>query len=84
MRATDRKGNRCRICGKPILIITQSPYRKYLVDEKVVFIEADPDGEEFVRFEGGKVKGKEIPGNSDQMGEPVYRPHKCGKGARKG
>ena len=77
---------RCKFCGKPIDIITWGVYRKAVVDAEAVMVRADPDGEEFIRVDGSKVRG--IPMeifeplqydlNPSEF-EYVYRPHRCGK-----
>lgn len=66
----------CRLCGKPIAIITWGVYRKVVVDAEAVMVEANPEGEEFVRIDGSKVKGFEVDFISDSEGaEPAYRMH---------
>ena len=71
----------CRICGKKIGIITRGIYRKVIVDAEAVEVIADPEGEEFIRVDGSKVRGKEAePGIIQQKTEWAYRPHSktCG------
>ena len=46
----------CRFCGKPIAVITWGVYRKIVVDAAAVMVEADPEGEEFVRVDGSKIR----------------------------
>lgn len=66
----------CRFCGKPIAIITWGVYRKVVVDAEAVMVEANPEGEEFVRIDGSKVKGFEVDFISDSgSAEPAYRMH---------
>lgn len=66
----------CRFCGKPIAIITWGVYRKVVVDAAAVMVEANPEGEEFVRIDGSKVKGFEVDFISDsERAEPAYRMH---------
>lgn len=48
---------KCRKCGRPVSVITYGIYRKVLVDAKAVEVIADPEGEEFVRHDGSKVRG---------------------------
>ena len=70
---------RCRVCGKPIGIITWGIYRKIIVDAEALDVVPDPHGEEFVRIDGSKIRGVVAePGTI--MTEPAYRPHRktCG------
>lgn len=80
---------RCRKCGKPVWVITWGVYRKVLVDAEEVGIIPAAAGEEFVRIDGSKVRGKEIDpkkafamtrGTSKNFVAYVYRPHRktCG------
>ena len=66
----------CRFCGKQIAVITWGVYRKVVVDAAAVMVEADPDGEEFVRVDGSKVLGKAVPYEKTGTGEPAYRIHR--------
>ena len=50
---------KCRKCGRPVSVITWGIYRKILVDAEAVKVIADPEGEEFVRHDGSKVRGRE-------------------------
>ena len=70
---------RCRVCGKRIDIITQGIYRKVVVDANALDVVQDPDGEEFVRIDGSKIRGHEAEIGTLQA-EPAYRPHRktCG------
>ena len=71
----------CRFCGKPVAIITWGIYRKIVVDAEAVMVEANPQGDEFVRIDGSKVKAFEVDFISDSgTAEPAYRPHRwsCG------
>ena len=65
---------RCRVCGKPIGIITWGVYRKIIVDADALDVVSDPDGEEFVRIDGSKIQGREAEIGTLQA-EPAYRPH---------
>lgn len=65
----------CRFCGKEIGIITYGIYRKTLVDIDSVLVVPDENGEIFVRIDGTKVKGREVPYESAENAEPAYRPH---------
>ena len=65
----------CRWCGKKIGIITWGVYRKVVVDAEAVDVVPDPEGEEFVRIDGSKMRGREAPMGTIQA-EPAYRPHR--------
>ena len=69
----------CRKCGKMVDVITWGIYRKILVDAEAVEVIADPQGEQFVRIDGSKIKGLEVAYDSTVNAEPAYRPHKCGR-----
>lgn len=65
----------CRFCGKKIGIITWGVYRKVVVDAAAVFVVPDAEGEEFVRIDGSKVRGREA--EIGTIGaEPAYRIHR--------
>ena len=71
----------CRKCGKPIQIIERVVFRKVILDAEALEIIADPEGEEFVRIDGSKVRGKEADiGIIQQKTEWAYRMHRktCG------
>lgn len=70
----------CRKCGKPVAVITWGVYRKILVDAEAVDVVPDPHGEEFVRIDGSKIRGREVPMESAYDYEAAYRPHRktCG------
>lgn len=70
----------CRLCGKPVGVITRGVYRKVLVDAEAVDVVPDPEGEEFLRIDGSKIRGKEAEPGTLQT-EPAYRPHRksCGE-----
>ena len=70
---------RCRKCGKPVAVITWGVYRKALVDATAVMVVADPEGEEFIRIDGSKVRAREADIGTIQA-EPAYRLHRktCG------
>ena len=72
---------KCKFCGKPIMVITYGVYRKAVVDAEAVMVEANPEGEDFVRIDGSKVKGFEVDFISDKTAEPAYRMHgkTCGR-----
>ena len=71
-----KKEIRCRFCGKKIAVIKRGRYRKVVVDAEVVYVAADPLGEEFIRPDGNKVLALEIALDSTVPGEWAYRPHK--------
>ena len=71
---------KCRFCGKPIAVITYGIYRKSVVDAEAVDVVPDENGEEFVRIDGSKIRGREA--EIGTMGtEPAYRihGHSCGR-----
>ena len=72
--------NRCRKCGKQVSVITWGVYRKVLVDAAAVMVVADEYGEEFIRVDGSKLRGREVDFDSGESAEPAYRPHRktCG------
>ena len=67
---------RCRFCGKQIGIITWGVYRKVVVDAKAVEVVPDEFGEEFVRIDGSKIRGREVFNESAYDYEMAYRPHR--------
>ena len=67
--------DKCRFCGKRIAIITWGVHRKAVVDAEAVEVVPDPDGEDFVRIEGSKIKGREVSMDSAYDYEMAYRPH---------
>ena len=71
----------CRFCGRKISIITWGVYRKIVVDAEAVDVVPDEFGEEFVRIDGSKVRGREA--DIGTLGaEPAYRIHRktCSSG----
>lgn len=68
----------CKFCGKQIGIITWGIYRKIVVDAEAVDVVPDEEGEEFVRIDGSKVRGREADiGEIGTIGsEPAYRMHR--------
>ena len=74
----------CRYCGKQIGIITWGVFRKAVVDAEAVDVVPDADGEDFVRIDGSKIRGREA--EIGTIGaEPAYRLHRknCTGGARR-
>ena len=69
----------CRHCGEKVMIIEWGIYRKVLVDAEVVNVRADPDGQEYIRIDGSKVRGYAAPIDMPNT-EPAYCPHSrtCG------
>jgi len=70
----------CRRCGKRIGIIEWGVYRKALVDIPACRVIADPDGEEFVRIDGSKIRARETDDLENGRIEYAYRLHRktCG------
>ena len=70
----------CRFCGKPIMVVAWGIYRKVVVDAEAVMVAADPEGEEYVRIDGTKIRAREVPYESEEKAEPAYRIHRktCG------
>lgn len=70
----------CRFCGKPIMVVVWGIYRKVVVDAEAVEVIADPEGEEFVRIDGTKVRAREAEPGIIQGTEWAYRIHRktCG------
>ena len=70
--------DKCRKCGKQIAVIEWGLYRKTVVDAKAVEVIADPEGEDFIRFDGSKVRGRAA--SKDEVmtvfSEFAYRPHR--------
>ena len=69
----------CRKCGKQVAVISWGVYRNALVDAEPVWVRTDPDGEDFVRIDGSKVRGV-IAEIGAVQAEPAYRQHRktCG------
>ena len=71
----------CRKCGKEICVLTFGMYRNCVVDAGAVTVVPDPEGEEYVRMDGSKIKGR--PAEFETTGaEYAYRLHRksCGGG----
>ena len=73
---------KCRKCGKEIAIISYGIYRKTVVDPGAVMVVADPEGIEYVRIDGSKLRGREVEFDSGEISEPAYRMHRmtCRRG----
>lgn len=68
---------RCQECGQEIAVITWWGLNKrMIVDAEAVMVTADADGEDYVRIDGSKVKGREVPIDSIEPAEPAYRMHR--------
>ena len=65
---------KCRKCGKPVSVITWGVYRKVLVDAEAVNVVPDPEGFEFIRIDGRKIRGS-IANPGTLQTEYAYRPH---------
>ena len=65
---------KCRKCGKPVSVITWGVYRKVLVDAEAVNVVPDPEGFEFIRIDGSKIRGS-IANPGTLQTEYAYRPH---------
>ena len=74
--------NRCRFCGQEITIITWGVYRKIVVDAEPVWVLPDAEGEEFVRIDGSKMKGRDVD-LAEENPEPAYRIHRMSCGVKK-
>ena len=66
----------CKKCGRRVNIITWGVYRKVLVDAVAVEVIADPEGEDFVRIDGSKVRGFEAAIDCELPTEIAYRMHR--------
>ena len=80
MKLTDHGMKTCKHCGRPITIIKWGFYHTAVVDPGPVMVRPDPDGEDYVRFDGSKIKGSPVPYESEEAAEPAYRQHRktCG------
>lgn len=70
---------KCKHCGQPVMVIEWGIYRKVLVDAESVNVRPDPDGQEYVRINGSKVRGFAVQIDVPNT-EPAYCPHSrsCG------
>ena len=70
---------KCRHCGRKVMIIEWDIYRKVLVDAESVDVRPDPEGQEYVRENGTKIRGFAVPIDEPNT-EPAYCPHarSCG------
>ena len=70
----------CRKCGKKIDLI-KDRYRTVIVDAEAVEVIADPLGDNYVRWNGDKVRARAVkPDEIIDGAEFAYRPHRwsCG------
>lgn len=71
----------CRKCGKEIYIIPLRMYRSIPVDAEAVEVVADSQGDEYIRWDGTKVRARAVKPEEEIQGiEFAYRPHRwsCG------
>ena len=71
----------CRKCGKPIAVISERIYRNIIVDADAVEVIADPLGDEYIRWNGTKMRARAVkPDEVTASAEFAYRPHRwtCG------
>ena len=86
---TDIRSNvkRCRKCGKPVSVISFGIYRNVLVDINAIPAVPDMCGEQFIRVDGTKMRGRPVDieespvlvnsknAKASERIEYVYRPH---------
>ena len=72
---------RCRKCGMRVGIIIRGLYRKVLVDAEPEEIIPDTNGEEFIRGDGTKMRGRPLYDYDDNtvVVDIGWRPHRCRK-----
>lgn len=71
----DNNVKRCKWCGQEIAIITWGVYRKIVVDAEAVDVVPAEEGEDFIRIDGSKIRGREA--EIGTIGtEPAYRVHR--------
>ena len=72
----------CKKCGRRVDVITWGMFRRCIVDVEAVEVIADPQGEDFVRFDGSKVMARLADRYDDDTVEAefAFRPHRktCG------
>ena len=71
---------RCRKCGRQIAIIKERTYRNIIVEAEAVAVTPDPLGDIYIRIDGTKLRGLELPigtAAGQQKTEYAYRPHNC-------
>ena len=67
----------CRKCGKPVGLINTRPYRSILVDADAVQVKANEFGNEYIRWDGTKIRAREADPGEVLGVEFAYRPHRC-------
>ena len=69
----------CKHCGAQVMIIEWGIYRKVLVDAEAVNVRPDKNGQEYIRYDGSKVRGFAMLIDALNT-EPAYCPHSrsCG------
>ena len=73
----------CKKCGKQIMLIKERLYRTIIVDAEAVEVVADPLGDNYIRWNGDKVRARAVkPDEMTASAEFAYRPHywSCGGG----
>ena len=71
----------CRKCGQPIAVIKEKIYRNIIVDAEAVEVKVDPLGDNYIRWDGTKVRARAVKPDEEVEGvEFAYRPHRwsCG------
>lgn len=71
----------CKKCGKPIDLIRERLYRTIIVDAEAVEVIADPLGDNYVKWDGHKIRARAVkPDEIAEGAEFAYRPHRwsCG------
>lgn len=66
----------CRLCGAEIGIIPCSWGRRIAVNLQACWVVADPKGEDYVRVDGSKIKGRAVDYENAEIAEPAYRQHR--------
>ena len=66
----------CMKCGKEIGIISWGICRHIKVDLIPVMVTPDEKGECFVRYDGRKIRGREVQWDGGEPYEPAYRMHR--------
>ena len=73
---TDVWQTRCKCCGQEIIVFSWGIWNRAECDPEVIYVTADAAGEDFVRFGGSKIKGREVAVDSIEPNEPAYRMHR--------
>ena len=78
----ERNGRRiCRLCGREVETIPWGEGRNTTVDPEPCWVVPDPEGEQFVRIDGSKIRGRNVGITGGSGAEPAYRMHRitCGR-----